>query len=138
MTFFPRSWFLAVMQTPYSDPRSGVEAPFFTVGPFVSTDTLFPGAAGDLDLFTDKEVTTLTHLGVLKSLITGTTNPIVPSPASRMEPDSSIKKQGHGHSASHRHPVTMAAGSSEDLGKSEHEHSITLKCSGSLDIRSSR
>ena len=52
---------------PYSDPRSGAEAPFFTMGPFASMDTLFPGAAGDLDLFTDMEVTTLTQLGVLKS-----------------------------------------------------------------------
>ena len=24
----------------------------FTMGPFASTDTLFPGTAGDLDLFT--------------------------------------------------------------------------------------
>ena len=38
---------------PYSDPQSGVEAPFFTVGPFTSTDMLFPGTAGDLDLYTD-------------------------------------------------------------------------------------
>ena len=29
---------------PYCNPRSGVEAPFFTMGPFASTDTLFPGA----------------------------------------------------------------------------------------------
>ena len=29
---------------PYRDPRTGVEAPFFTVGPFASTDTLFPSA----------------------------------------------------------------------------------------------
>ena len=40
---------------PYSEPRSGGEAPFFTVGPLVSTDMLFPGAAGDLDLFTDRK-----------------------------------------------------------------------------------
>ena len=41
---------------PYRDPRSGVEAPFFTVGPFTSMDTLFIGTVGDLDLFTDDEV----------------------------------------------------------------------------------
>ena len=50
-----------------------------------------------------------------------------------MEPDSSTKKQGHGHSVSCRHPVTVAAGSSEDLGKLEHEHGIALKRSRSLD-----
>ena len=77
---------------PYSDPQSGGEAPFFTMGPFVSTDTLFPGAAGDLDLFTDEEVTALTHIGVLKSPITGTSNPHIPSPTSRMEPDLSTRK----------------------------------------------
>ena len=31
---------------PYSDPQSGVEAPFFTMGPFTSTDTLFPAQLG--------------------------------------------------------------------------------------------
>ena len=41
---------------PYSNPRSGVEAPFFTMGPFASTDTLFPFAAGDLDLYMDMEI----------------------------------------------------------------------------------
>ena len=106
---------------PYSDPRSGGEAPFFTMGLFTSMDTLFPGAAGDLDLFTDVEVTTLTQLGVLKSPSTGTSNPHIPSPASKMEPDSSIRKQGYGGSPSHRCPVSTAAGSFEDLGKSEHE-----------------
>ena len=106
---------------PYSNPQSGGEAPFFTVGPFASMDMLFPGAAGDLDLFTDIEVTTLTQLGVLKSPSTGTTNPHIPSPASKMEPDSSIRKRGYGGSPSCRHPVSTAAGSFEDLGKLEHE-----------------
>ena len=117
----------------YSDPRSGGEAPFFTVGPFARTDTLFPGAAGDLDLFTNEEVITLTHLGVLKSPITGTSNPHVPSPASRMEPDSSTRKRGYRGSPSHRHPVTAAAGSCKDLGKSEHECGVALKHGRSLD-----
>ena len=112
---------------PYSDPRSGGEAPFFTVGPFASTDTLFPGAAGDLDLFTDEEVTTLTHLGVLKSPITSTSNPHIPSPVSKMEPDLSTRKQGYGGSPSCRHPVAAATGSFEDLGKSEHEREVAHK-----------
>ena len=41
---------------PYCDPWLGEEVPFVTVGPFASTDTLFPGTAGDLELFTDEEV----------------------------------------------------------------------------------
>ena len=77
---------------PYHNSRSGGEAPFFTVGPFMSMDMLFPGTAGDLDLFTDEEVIALTCVGVLKSPITGTSNPHVPSPAPRMEPDSSTRK----------------------------------------------
>ena len=55
-------------------------------------DTLFPGTAGDLDLFTDEEVFALTRIGVLKSPITGTSNPHILSPASRMEPDLSTRK----------------------------------------------
>ena len=112
---------------PYSDPRSGGEAPFFTVDLFVSMDTLFFSAAGDLDLFNDEEVITLTHVGVLKSPITGTSNPHIPSPASRLEPDLSTRKQGYRDSLSCRHPVAMAPGSCEDLGKSEHEREAACK-----------
>ena len=112
---------------PYCNPRSGEEAPFFTVGPFVSMDTLFPGTAGDLDLFTGEEVITLTDIGALKSTIASTSTPQLPSLASRMEPDSSTRKQDCRDSPSHRHPVTMAAGSCEDLGKSEHECEVACK-----------
>ena len=77
---------------PYCEPRSGVEAPFFTVGPLASTDMLFSGAAGDLNLFTDEEVFTLARIGILKSPRAGTFNPHVPSPASRMEQDSTTRK----------------------------------------------
>ena len=51
---------------PYYNPRSGVEAPFFTMGPFTSTDTLFPGAPGDLDLYTDMEISNLKSIGLLE------------------------------------------------------------------------
>ena len=51
-------------------------------------DTLFPGTAGDLELFTDKEVIALSNVGVLKSTITGMSTPKLPSLASKMEPDS--------------------------------------------------
>ena len=123
---------------PYCDPQSGEEVPFFTIGPFPSTDTLFPGTAGNLDLFTDEEVIALTNVGVLKSAITGTSTPQLPSRASRMEPDWSIRKRDYRDSPSHRHPVTVAARSCEDLSKSEHEceaahkqlhHGIDTECS---------
>ena len=77
---------------PYSDPQSGVEAPFFTVGPFASTDTLFPGIAGDLDLFTDMEISGLVRIGLLKPPITGTRNTHAASHASKMESASSSRK----------------------------------------------
>ena len=57
----------------------------------MSMDTLFPGTPGDLELFTDEEVITL-RCGVLKSTITGTSTPKLPSLASHMEPDSSTRK----------------------------------------------
>ena len=106
---------------PYSDPQSGAEALFFTMGPFASTDMLFPGAAGDLDLFTDMEISGLVRVGLLKPPIAGTCDPHPASPASKVEPASSFKKQDRRDSPSCRHPVSAAAGSHEDLGKSEHE-----------------
>ena len=54
------------MQHHTAIPSQGEEVPFFTVGPFASTDTLFPDTAGDLDLFTDEEVIALTNAGVLE------------------------------------------------------------------------
>ena len=106
---------------PYSNPQSGVEAPFFTVGPFTSTDTLFPSVAGDLDLFTDMEISSLVRVGLLKPPIAGTHDPHAASPASKVEPASSFRKQDRRDSPSCWHPVSMAAGSHEDLCKSEHE-----------------
>ena len=53
---------------------------------------LFPRAALDLDLFTDMEVFTLSHIGVVKSPIAGTSYPHAPSHASRVERDLSTRK----------------------------------------------
>ena len=118
---------------PYRNPQMGEDVPFVTVGPFMSMDTLFPGTAGDLELFTDEEVIALSNVGVLKSPITGTSTPKLPSLASKMEPDSSTRKQDYRNSPrSHRHPVSMAAGSCEDLDKSEH------KCEASMQTTSLR
>ena len=55
---------------PYYNPRTGVEAPFFTMGPFASTDTLPPGTPGDLDLYTDMEISGLEKVGLLEPSIT--------------------------------------------------------------------
>ena len=40
---FPEIVILWNHAAPYHDPNTGKEAPFITVGPFCSTDTLFPG-----------------------------------------------------------------------------------------------
>ena len=112
---------------PYLNPQSGVEAPFFTMGPFTSTDMLFPGAAGDLDLYTDMEISGLVQVGLLKPSITSTHDPHTASPASKVEPASSLKKRDRRDSPSRWRPVSMAAGSHEDLGKSEHERDAVRK-----------
>ena len=68
---------------PYCDPWMAEDVPFVTIGPFASTDTLFPGTAGDLELFTDEEVIALSNVGVLKSSITSMSTHKLPSLASR-------------------------------------------------------
>ena len=77
-TSFHRSLFLAITATPYCDPQTGEEAPFVTVGPFASTDTLFHGTAGDLELYTAEEVIALRNAGVFKSSNTGPSTPKLP------------------------------------------------------------
>ena len=59
--------------TPYCVPKTGEEAPFITVGPFASKDTLFHSVARDLELCTTEEVITLRNVGIFKS--SGTSQP---------------------------------------------------------------
>ena len=132
--------------TPYCDPQTGEDAPFVTVGPFASMDTLFHGTAGDLELYTAEEVVALRNAGVFKSSNTGPSTPILPSltylgqalppPVNsklpnhrfKVEPDSSTRKRDYRSSPrSHRCPVSTATGSHEDLDKSEHEHEAACK-----------
>ena len=99
----------------YCDPNTGKEGPFVTVGPFSSMDILFLGVAGDLQLYTTKEVVHLRSLGVVKpssapslsiSTLSSLTSlaQIQPAPATlglpkispgspKVEPDSSSKRQ---------------------------------------------
>ena len=55
---FPEIVVLHKHAAPYCDPKTGKEAPFITVGPFSRRDMLFPGIAGDLELYTTEEVIT--------------------------------------------------------------------------------
>ena len=110
---------------PYCNPWSGVEAPFFTMGPFASTDTLFPGTPGDLDLYTDMEISGLKTIGLLEPSIARTRDPHTSS-ASKAETALSIKKRDR-DSPRHRCPVSAVAGSHEDLNKSEHERDAACK-----------
>ena len=126
--------------TPYHDPHTGEDAPFITVGPFLSMDTLFHGTASDLELYIAKEVVALRNARVFKSSNTGPSTPKLPSLASlgqalpppvnfespnhcsKVEPDSSTRKRDHRSSPrSHRYLISTAARSHKDLDKSEHE-----------------
>ena len=96
--------------TPYRDPKTGEDAPFVTIDPFASTDTLFHGTASDLELYTAKEVIALRNAGIFKSSNTSWSTPKLPSLTSlgqalpppvdsklpihspKVEPDSSTKK----------------------------------------------
>ena len=97
------------------------------MGPFASTDTLFPGAAGDLDLYTDMEISGLVKVGLLEPSIVSTRDPHTASSASKVETALSIKKRDNRDSPSCRRPVSAAAGSHEDLSKSEHERDAVCK-----------
>ena len=56
MQFFPELFPQIVVphnhMTPYHDPKTREDAPFVSVSPFASTDTLFYGTANDLELYT--------------------------------------------------------------------------------------
>ena len=77
---------------PYYNPRTGVEAPFFTMGPFASTDTLFPGAPGDLDLYTDMEISGLKSIGLLEPSVTSARDPHTVSSAFKAD-DSPVRQE---------------------------------------------
>ena len=112
---------------PYYNCRRGVEAPFFTMGHFASTDTLFPGTPGDLDLYTDIEIFCLKNTGILETSVASTRDPHTASSSSKAEAAPSIKRRDNRDSPGHRRPVSAAAGSREDLDKSEHEHEAECK-----------
>ena len=63
---FPEIVILRNHAAPYHNPTTGKEAPFVTVGTFSSTDTIFPGIARDLQLYTTEEVVCLRSVGVVK------------------------------------------------------------------------
>ena len=112
---------------PYYNPWTRVEAPFFTMGPFTSTDTLFPGAPGDLDLYMDMEISGLEIIGLLEPSIMSARDPHTVSSASKAEAAPSIKKRDDRDSPGCQHPVSTAAGSCEDLDKSEREREAEHK-----------
>ena len=112
---------------PYYNRRTGVEAPFFTMGPFASTDTLFPSAPGDLDLYTDMEISCLKNIGILEPSVTSARDPRTASSSSKAEAAPSVKRRDDRDSPGRRRPVSAAAGSHEDLDKSEHEREAERK-----------
>ena len=125
----------------YCDPKTGKEAPFVTMGPFSRKDTLFLGVARDLELYTIEEVITLRNAGILKSssgasqslsklpsltslgqIPSAPTTPKVTLHSPKVELDSSSKRQDYKSSLkSHKHPVSVAAGNSMSLEKSNEQ-----------------
>ena len=91
------------------------------MGPFASTDTLFPGTPGDLDLYTDMEISCLKNIGILETSVACTRDPHTVSSASKAEAAPSIKRRDNRDSPGHRRPVSTVVGSCDDLDKSEHE-----------------
>ena len=61
---FPEIFTLWNHATPYSDPTTGMEAPFMFVGPFHASNPLFTGIAGDCRLYTSQDVLRLKSMGV--------------------------------------------------------------------------
>ena len=112
---------------PYYNHQTGVEAPFFTMGPFARTDTLFPGAPGDLDLYTDMEIYCLKNIGILEQSVTSARDPRAAPSSSKAEAAPSVKKREDKDSPRRRRSVSAAAGSREDLDKSEHEREAERK-----------
>ena len=112
---------------PYYNHQTGVEAPFFTMGPFTRTDTLFPGAPGDLDLYTDMEIYCLKNIGILEPSVASARDPRAASSSSKAEAAPSVKKREDRDSLHRRRSVSAAAGSREDLDKSEHEREAERK-----------
>ena len=97
------------------------------MGPFASTDTLFPSAPGDLDLYTDMEISCLKNIGILETSVTGTRDPCTVSSASKAEAAPSIQMRDNRDSPGRWHPVSTATGSRDDLDKSEHEREAECK-----------
>ena len=144
---FPKDLFLVISilynhAVSYHDPKTGEEAPFMTMGPFAMRDTLFWGITRELEQYTAEEVITLRNVGIFKSSSSGSkslpklpsltslgqvlsspTSPKVIPHSPKIEPDSSSKKRDHTSSSkSHKHPVSVAAGSSTALENSEWDH----------------
>ena len=97
------------------------------MGPFASTDTLFPSTPGDLDLYTDMEISCLKNIGILETSVVSARDPHTVSSASKAEAAPSVKRRDDRDSPGRRHPVSVAAGSREDLDKSEHEREAERK-----------
>ena len=147
---FPEIVVLRNHAAPYCDPKTGKEAPFITMGPFSSKDTLFPGViARDLELYTTEEVMSLRSTGILKSpsgaslslyklslftslaqIQSAPTTPKVTPGSPKVESDSSSKRWDYTSSLkSHKHPVSVAAGSSTSLERSM-SRTVTLSADG--------
>ena len=77
------------------------------MGPFASTDTPSPSAPGDLDLYTDMEISGLEKVGPLEPSIASVRDPHAVSSASKAETAPSVKKWDNRDSPGHWQPEVM-------------------------------
>ena len=90
------------------------------MGPFASTDTLFPGTPGDLDLCTDMEISELQTIGLLEPPVMHVHAILIPHLLPRWKQPCPSKSETETLQVVRR-PVSTAAGSHEELNKSEQE-----------------
>ena len=113
---------------PYYNRRTGVEAPFFTMGPFASTDTLFPQRTWrSRSLYRHGDLLFEKTLGYWRHQPRAARDPRTASSASKAEAAPSVKRRDERDSPGRRRPVSVVAGSRKDLDKSEHEHEAECK-----------
>ena len=114
--------------TPYYDHQTGVEAPFFTMGPFACTDTLFPSTPGDVDLYMDMEIYCLKKhwdIGAVSHQRTRSSRSTIFFQGRGSPVRQEARRQRF--SASPGVLLVRRPGSREDLDKSEHEREAERK-----------
>ena len=122
---FPQITVPQAHAVPFPNPLTGIVPSSIDMGPFASMDKLFTGTAGDLDLFTDMEISGLVHVGLLEPSVAGRHD----TPAAPVGSVLSSGGQGPRDSPSHgcHRRISVAAGSQDELDRPGHEREVAHK-----------